>query len=87
MFRLIALTKAFNGRFVTLKREGQVPRPIPRPRDRRRWSRWCTALREDDYVVNYYRGFAEWITRGVDLGALAEMLGKAPDCAPVRAAR
>ncbi len=80
MFRSIALTKAFNGRFVKLKQAGRVPGPIHQTEGQEAVGVGvCAALRDDDYVVNYYRGFAEWIARGVDLGALgAELLGKAP---------
>jgi hypothetical protein len=30
----------------------------------------AAALRDDDFVVDYDRGFAEWIARGIDLVAL-----------------
>lgn len=80
MYRDIALTKEFNGRFVVLKREGKVPGPIHQTEGQEAVGVGvATALKKDDYLVGYYRGMAEWIARGMDLKKLAaELLGRAP---------
>jgi pyruvate dehydrogenase E1 component alpha subunit len=79
MYRGIALTKTFNGRFVDLKKEGHVPGPVHQTEGQEAVGVGaCAALGPDDYVVNYYRGFAEWLYRGMDLrGLAAEILGRA----------
>ena len=78
MYRGIALTKAFNGRFVKLKAQGLVPGPIHQTEGQEAVGVGaCAALDKDDYIAGYYRGFAEWIYRGSDLHALAaELLGR-----------
>lgn len=78
MYRNIALTKAYNSRFVELKRQGKVPGPIHQTEGQEAVGVGvCAALTEKDQVVNYYRGFAEWVSRGVNLKSLAaEILGK-----------
>jgi TPP-dependent pyruvate/acetoin dehydrogenase alpha subunit len=78
MYRGIALTKAFNGRFVKLKAQGLVPGPIHQTEGQEAVGVGaCAALDKDDYVAGYYRGYAEWIYRGSDLRALAaELLGR-----------
>lgn len=78
MYRGIALTKAFNGRFVKLKAKGLVPGPIHQTEGQEAVGVGaCAALDKDDYVAGYYRGFAEWMYRGSDLRALAaELLGR-----------
>lgn len=78
MYRGIALTKAFNGRFVELKANGQVPGPIHQTEGQEAVGIGsCAALDADDYVIGYYRGWAEWIYRGSDLRKLAaEILGR-----------
>ena len=79
MYRGIALTKAFNGRFVELKANGQVPGPIHQTEGQEAVGiGTCAALDTDDYVIGYYRSWAEWIYRGSDLRKLAaEILGRA----------
>lgn len=79
MYRGIALTKAFNGRFVKLKAQGLVPGPIHQTEGQEAVGVGaCAALDMDDYIAGYYRGFAEWIYRGCDLHKLAaELLGRA----------
>ena len=78
MYRGIALTKAFNGRFVQLKAQGQVPGPIHQTEGQEAVGiGTCAALDDSDYVVGYYRGWAEWVYRGSDLRKLAaEILGR-----------
>ena len=78
MYRGIALTKAFNGRFVQLKSQGLVPGPIHQTEGQEAVGVGaCAALDEHDYVAGYYRGFAEWVYRGCDLHKLAaELLGR-----------
>ena len=78
MYRGIALTKAFNGRFVKLKAQGLVPGPIHQTEGQEAVGVGaCAALAKDDYIAGYYRGYAEWIYRGSDLHALAaELLGR-----------
>lgn len=78
MYRGIALTKAFNGRFVQLKAQGQVPGPIHQTDGQEAVGiGTCAALKDSDYVVGYYRGWAEWVYRGSDLRKLAaEILGR-----------
>jgi TPP-dependent pyruvate/acetoin dehydrogenase alpha subunit len=78
MYRGIALTKAFNGRFVKLKAQGLVPGPIHQTEGQEAVGVGaCAALGEDDYIAGYYRGYAEWIYRGCDLHKLAaELLGR-----------
>jgi pyruvate dehydrogenase E1 component alpha subunit len=80
MYRGLALTKAFNGACVDLKKRGLVPGPIHQTEGQEAVGIGaCAALGPSDYVVNYYRGFAEWIYRGTDLKRLAaELLGRAP---------
>jgi len=79
MYRAIALTKAFNGRFVALKAEGRVPGPVHQTEGQEAVGVGvCAALGKDDYLTGYYRGWAEWIYRGIDLkGLAAELLGRA----------
>lgn len=79
MYRGIALTKAFNGRFVELKAQGQVPGPVHQTEGQEAVGiGTCAALENDDYVVGYYRSYAEWIYRGSNLRRLAaELLGRA----------
>ena len=78
MYRGIALTKAFNGRFVELKAQGQVPGPVHQTEGQEAVGiGTCAALEKEDYVVGYYRSYAEWIYRGSDLRKLAaEILGR-----------
>lgn len=78
MYWDVALTKAFNGRFVELKRAGEVPGPIHQTEGQEAVGVGvAAALRADDFLVDYYRGFAEWIARGINLVALgAELLGR-----------
>ncbi len=78
MYRDIALTKAYNNRFVELKAQGKVSGPIHQTEGQEAVGVGvCSALEQSDYVVNYYRGYAEWICRGTDLKKLAaEFLGK-----------
>lgn len=78
MYRGIALTKAFNGRFVKLKADGLVPGPIHQTEGQEAVGVGaCAALGKEDYLAGYYRGFAEWIYRGCDLHKLAaELLGR-----------
>jgi len=78
MYRDIALTKAFNAHFVELKRAGEVPGPIHQTEGQEAVGVGvAAALRADDFLVDYYRGFAQWIARGIDLVALgAELLGR-----------
>ena len=78
MYRAIALTKAFNGAFVELKRAGEVPGPIHQTEGQEAVGIGvAAALRDDDYIVDYYRGMATWIYRGIDLIELAaELLGR-----------
>jgi TPP-dependent pyruvate/acetoin dehydrogenase alpha subunit len=78
MYRGMALTKAFNGRFVQLKAQGQVPGPIHQTEGQEAAGiGTCAALERDDYVVGYYRSWAEWVYRGSDLRKLAaEILGR-----------
>jgi pyruvate dehydrogenase E1 component alpha subunit len=78
MYRGIALTKAFNGRFVKLKAQGLVPGPIHQTEGQEAVGVGaCAALDSDDYIAGYYRGFAEWVYRGCDLHKLAaELLGR-----------
>ncbi|MDP6352014.1 MAG: thiamine pyrophosphate-dependent dehydrogenase E1 component subunit alpha [Alphaproteobacteria bacterium] len=78
MHRDIALTKAFNESFVALKRANQVPGPIHQTEGQEAIGVGVVAaLRDDDYLVDYYRGMAQWIARGIDLVELAaELLGR-----------
>lgn len=78
MYRGIALTKAFNGRFVKLKAQGLVPGPVHQTEGQEAVGVGaCAALEKDDYIAGYYRGYAEWIYRGSDLHRLAaEILGR-----------
>jgi len=78
MYRGIALTKAFNGRFVQLKSQGLVPGPIHQTEGQEAVGVGaCAALDAHDYLAGYYRGFAEWVYRGCDLHKLAaELLGR-----------
>ncbi len=78
MYRTIAMTKAFNGSFVELKRAGEVPGPIHQTEGQEAVGVGvAAALREDDYIVDYYRGMSTWIYRGIDLTELAaELLGR-----------
>jgi len=80
MYRNMALTKSFNGQFVELKRQGKVPGPVHQTEGQEAVGVGvCAALGANDQVVNYYRGFAEWVCRGVNLKRLsAEILGKGP---------
>jgi pyruvate dehydrogenase E1 component alpha subunit len=79
MYWGIALTKAFNERFVELKKQGLVPGPIHQTEGQEAVGIGaCAALDREDYVVDYYRGMAEWLYRGMDLKRLAaELLGRA----------
>jgi pyruvate dehydrogenase E1 component alpha subunit len=79
MYRAIALTKAFNGGFVALKAQGRVPGPVHQTEGQEAVGVGaCAALDEQDYLTGYYRGWAEWIYRGIDLKRLAaELLGRA----------
>jgi TPP-dependent pyruvate/acetoin dehydrogenase alpha subunit len=78
MYRGITLTKAFNGRLVELKAQGQVPGPVHQTEGQEAVGiGTCAALDDNDYVVGYYRSYAEWIYRGSDLRRLAaEILGR-----------
>ena len=78
MHRDVALTKAFNGRFVALKRAGEVPGPIHQTEGQEAVGVGvAAALAQDDFLVDYYRGMAQWIARGIDLTELAaELLGR-----------
>ena len=78
MYRAIAVTKAFNGEFVRLKQQGEVPGPIHQTEGQEAVGVGvAAALRGDDYIIDYYRGMATWIYRGIDLtGLAAELLGR-----------
>src|ERR1700687_1829669 len=78
MYRGIALTKAFNGRFVELKAQGQVPGPVHQTEGQEAVGiGTCAALDENAYVVGYYPSYAEGIYSGSDLRRLAaEILGR-----------
>ena len=64
--------------FVELKAQGQVPGPVHQTEGQEAVGiGTCAALDENDYVVGYYRSYAEWIYRGSDLRRLAaEILGR-----------
>lgn len=78
MHRDVALTKAFNGSFVELKRANEVPGPLHQTEGQEAVGIGvAAALRDDDYLVDYYRGMAQWISRGIDLVEFAaELLGR-----------
>ena len=79
LYRDIALTKAFNVRMVELKQQRLVPGPIHQTEGGEAAGVGvATALLPDDLISTYYRGYPEWIARGMDLYKLAcELLGKA----------
>jgi pyruvate dehydrogenase E1 component alpha subunit len=78
IYHAIALTKAFNGAFVELKRAGEVPGPIHQTEGQEAVGVGvAAALRDDDFIIDYYRGMSTWIYRGIDLVELAaELLGR-----------
>lgn len=80
MYYNLVLLKRFNQRFVDLKAQRKVSGPIHQTEGQEAAGVGvCAALRPDDYVVTYYRGMAEWLSKGMDPKKLAaELLGKEP---------